>query len=98
SPEAKRLGAPDALLAEGSDVTTLHVGSLALRPAGWRRPPRAFVGRLRDGRLPHRPASLATRLNRQLPGLDSHQQATGPPRRTCHASGSPRAHLSGTLW
>src|SRR5215218_6413980 len=42
----------------------------------------AFVGRLRDGRLPHRPASLATGLNRQLPGLDSHQQATGPPRRT----------------
>src|SRR5512132_2991788 len=55
----------------------------------------AFVGRLRDGRLPHRPASLATRLNRQLPGLDSHQQATGPPRRTLQASGSPRAS---SLW
>jgi hypothetical protein len=42
SPVEKRLGAPDALLAEGSDVTTLHVGSLALRPAGWRRPPRGL--------------------------------------------------------
>jgi hypothetical protein len=42
SPEEKRLGTPDALLAEGSDVTTLHVGSLALRPAGWRRPPRGL--------------------------------------------------------
>ena len=42
SPVEKRLGAPDALLAEGSDVTTLHVGSLALRPAGLRRPPRGL--------------------------------------------------------
>jgi hypothetical protein len=42
SPVEKRLGAPDALLAEGSDVTTLHVGSLALRPAGLRRPPRSL--------------------------------------------------------
>lgn len=40
SPVEKRLGAPNALLAEGSDVTTLHVGSLALRPAGLRRPPK----------------------------------------------------------
>src|SRR6266542_6128571 len=39
SPEEKRLGAPDALLPGGSDVTTLHVGSLALRPAGLRRLP-----------------------------------------------------------
>src|SRR6266511_3694494 len=45
-------------------------------------PPRAFGGRLRNGRLPRRPASLATWLNRQLPELDSHQQVTGPPRRT----------------
>ncbi len=42
SPVEKRLGAPDALLAEGSDVTTLHVGSLALRPAGLRRPPKGL--------------------------------------------------------
>ena len=42
SPEEKRLGAPSALLTEGSDVTTLRLGSLALRPAGLRRLPRSL--------------------------------------------------------
>ena len=40
----KRSGSalPRAPLTEGSDVTTLHVGSLALRPAGLRRLPRSL--------------------------------------------------------
>jgi hypothetical protein len=42
SPEEKRLGAPGALLSEGSDVTTLRLGSLALRPAGSRRLPKSL--------------------------------------------------------
>ena len=42
SPEEKRLGTPNAPLSEGSDVTTLQVGSLTLRPAGLRRLPKSL--------------------------------------------------------
>jgi len=75
-------GAPDALPQEGSDVTTLHVGSLPLRPAGLRRLPKSLCRTASRQGIAPPPAPLATGVNRQFPGLDSHQQVTGPPRRT----------------
>ncbi len=64
-------------------MTTLHPGSLTLRPVSLRLPPSAgFVEWLQiEGLLPL-PALLAIRAKRKFPEQVFHLQAMNPPRRT----------------
>ena len=86
-------------------MTTLHPGSLTLRPVSLRLPPSAgFVEWLQiEGLLPL-PALLAIRVKRKFPEQVFHLQAMNPPRRTfphtAFRSSSPqgmRGRLLGSL-
>lgn len=73
-PEARHSQGPPP--ERGIQVTTLHVGSFALRPARLRRRPKgALVGRLRRGGLPPHVAPHAIGPNRFLSERDLHPQA-----------------------